>query len=420
MLTASTCHCPRQSLSPSVASTGPGVSSVPRFSPAPAIPFISPTSLQPPLCESLHQQGASLPRIRVPGKSADDPDRSPPPPPLVRPRALSRLVGSRIARLRKAKAQARLFDVPRSTKSISIDLMPLNIWSPLGRTLDKLRYSANKSRTGLPTKYLADLPELNKTGCFFWPFPGLAPPKPDQRPLPRNLYITIPYKRVPVASRPLDRFLDLSQLQHLDVGCGYGYFTDLSWLPVIPTTLRTICIHGAEDQILLPLFEGLRRQTQLESLVIQTPKGHSIADFNPLKYFPTLRRLEVEYGTDFEQLIVDGHQCLETLQIGADWGWYDNGEEFREFPAHHPAHRFVDALCAARAKDPSVLPALRTLMLPMHELCGDPECYDEVIHTNYYEDALEWGLGDMMLKLQKEGVEIADPHGFRLYLSEPE
>jgi hypothetical protein len=271
-------------------------------------------------------------------------------------------------------------------------------------------------KTGLmPT----DMADLKQAKCFFWPISGLAPPEPDQRPVPRYLYITIPKEGVPADSCPLDRYFDLSRLEHLDVGFGDPVMegTDLSWLDVIPTTLQTVRIECTEERILRSLLEGLRRQTRLETLDIPPGNGHSIAGINSLKYLPTLRRLDLDSVDDLEQLFHHDHQCLEVLSIEAYWGERGSeyeGEKLGEFPAHHPARRFADAFCAARAKNPSLLPALQALVIPNdQELYPDSVLWDAE-DDDEPEDSWEWGLSDIMQMLRKEGVGIADRHGYFL------
>jgi hypothetical protein len=322
-----------------------------------------------------------------------------------------------------------------------IDNGPWDPITPLGRVLQHVRYvnikilhtqdlagvadlDTDKSdwcpKTGLMPP---DMVDLEQAGCFFWPIAGLAPPEPDQRPVPRYLYITIPKEGVPVATLPLDRCFDLSRLEHLDVGFGGPVIegTDLSWLAVIPTTLQTVRIECADERILRSLLEGLRRQTRLETLDIPPGNGHSIADINPLKYLPTLRRLDLDQVHDLEQLVDFDHQCLEDLSIEANWGERGSkyeGEKLGEFPAHHPARRFADAVYAARAKNPSLLPALKALIIPNHRELWDYSDEWEDLYLEYGDDddddEAPWlrhpcfrdhsGRDDMKRRLREEGV----------------
>jgi hypothetical protein len=136
-----------------------------------------------------------------------------------------------------------------------------------------------------------------------------------------------------------------------------------------------------------------------------------------LKYFPTLRRLDLDSIDDLEQLFHHDHQCLEVLSIEANWGERGSeyeGEKLGELPAHHPARRFADAFCAARAKNPSLLPALQALIIPNdQELYPDSVLWDAE-DDDEPEDSWEWGLSDIMQMLRKEGVGIADRHGYFL------
>jgi hypothetical protein len=311
-----------------------------------------------------------------------------------------------------------------------IDEGPSDPITPLGRVLQRVRFSSGKI---LHTKDLAGLPgldtdeddirlrtsllptdmaDLEQAECFFWPIAGLAPPEPDQRPVPRYLYITMPHEGVPAATLPLDRYFDLSRLEHLDVGFGgpVNNWTDLSWLAVIPSTLQTVCITCDEARILRSLLEGLRPQTRLETLDLFTRMGHSIADINPLKYFPTLRRLDLVSINDLEHLVDYDHQCLETLSVSfsSTSRGLHGGVFVEEYLAHHPAHRFADAFRAARAENPSLLPALKTLIISNGDKLSS-SIWNAWVNQEDDEDLdIPFGFKELVWKLREEGVGVED------------
>jgi hypothetical protein len=309
----------------------------------------------------------------------------------------------------EAKAQALLCD---SLRLEDAERFLASLPQPLGQRPTRYIPMSNgyKTRTPVLIKHLVDLVNLEKAGSFFWPIPGLAPPELDQRPAPKDLYINMAPKGWSVAPSPLDRYFDLSRLQHLTVGREVDDWidrdncVDLSWLAVIPTTLRTIRIDGAETRTLEFLYGELetRQQTQLETLELDFGNDCSLSTFNPLESLPTLRRLDLATAYGFEQLVRTGHECLETLRINSLAGQYYYSETMGEFPARHPARRFVDALCAARAGNPSLWPAFRTLILPDHELYPDPKLCRK-----------RSGLDRMVRMLREQDVAIVDQHGNR-------
>lgn len=207
------------------------------------------------------------------------------------------------------------------------------------------------------------VPQLRRISTLAWP-PDVGPRTPAQTHRLPLLDLGVAAARNGTGDDlSLAAWFDLASLRscsiHIDPSSAV---IALSIVALLPSSLKSLAFGGFQA---LPYELLVRTSGQCTGLVDLTVASHvapriSASDTHLLALFPALRSLDVRECSSPTALLAVPHSSLRRLSVGTP---YDARWRGLGFPASHPLHVFVDALCHVLQTDRASYPALRTVGL---------------------------------------------------------